>query len=190
MFNERDHLEMLIFEHKLTQLLLRPKFIWLIIFSGLILAFCDAIESPEIKAQKEAQYLIRRTYIRRRPSDFKDSLEEINQAISLAPQLPETYAERGNLYHEWSNFLLDAKTDIEARQTAKELGFNLNAAGKYRNQALRDYRKAREIFNIREQSERSYGINTLALGTEVDKAISCLKKREECYAHILFSQIR
>ena len=189
MWNDSDRLGFQIMSWQYFSLLLRPKVILLVIMVGALLSFCEAIEPEKIKAQREVQRSITREEITRSESSFESSLETINKGIEIAPNLPEIYAARGNLYSEWSIFLEEAKTNSSTRQRAQELGFDLNAASKYRSQAIQDYEKALEVNKERPvQYSGGYSIEE-AFDKEAHRMINCLKKKEVCYSRTIWRKL-
>lgn len=189
MWNDSDRLGFQIASWQYLSLLMRPRFLMTMVMAGALLYFCEAIEPSEIKAQKEVQLSIRRGEIHRNERNFKSSLETINKGIEIAPNLPETYAARGNLYSEWSIFLEEAKTNSSTRQRAEEFGFDLNAASKYRSQAIQDYQKALEVNKERPVEYSGTYSREEAFDKEAHRMIDCLKKKEVCYSRTIWSKL-
>lgn len=189
MWNDSDRLGFQIASWQYLSLLRRPRFLMVMIMAGALLYFCEAIEPSEIKAKKEVQLSITRAEIHRNESNFRSSLETINQGIEIAPNLPEVYAARGNLYSAWSIFLEEAKTNSSKQHRAQKLGFDLNAASKYRSQAIQDYQKALEVNKKRPVEYSGMYSREEAFNEEAHRMIGCLKKKEVCYSRTKWSKL-
>ena len=154
--------------------LYRPKIILLVIVFGFYLTMCNKPNSS-----RKAQVLVLSTIGANEPWQYRSTIEDLNKAVKLAPNLPEAYAARGNLYSHWSNFLLLAETNTAYRNRAEGFNFDLKAGKKYRTQALKDYQKSLELLKT---------TDNIKLTKEVIKARSCLKTKSDCYAHIHFTK--
>ncbi|WP_036488308.1 hypothetical protein [Myxosarcina sp. GI1] len=156
----------------------RPKILLLLIFLAGVMSFCD-----RPNAEKKAQMLVLGSR-GAEPWQYEYLIKDLNEAVELAPKLPETYAARANLLFKWSNFLRVAAIDRSKHEKAIEFGFDLKQEREYKDLALGDYKKSLGVLKERENTE---------LEVEVSQAIDCLKKERiesSCYAHINFSQHR
>ncbi len=187
----------------------RPKALILLLGLGLALHLCGKPDD-----QRKAQILVMGARSAE-PWQYRYKENDLNEAIELAGKLPEAYAARGNLYHRWSNFLEEVKTDERGEQISggssiiswwnpyiKETGFK--TPQKF-NSFYEVARKKAEGFDFDLSAANSYRrkalndynqslklikkTNNTKLQQEVVKARDCLQKREKCYAYIHFSKI-
>ena len=170
--------------------LYRPKFILLVIVFGFFLTFCNKPNSS-----RKAQILVLGARGADEPWQYRSTLDDLNKAIELDPNLPEAYASRANHYASWSNFLESAKNDDKVRKLAEEFDFDLKAAEKYRIQARLDYQKSLELLkktdNTKLHDEVLRAKNCLKKRTarsEVSSELGRSKKKEFCQAYIYFTQ--